>query len=190
MELSMWVAANMQIMHKFFHKGKLSGTSEISNNLSYTTKIAELLKSHTLASVLLYNNEYHRLQHQYAFWWGSDSQHLYTRFLVKWRTLISITNVPRPSSNPRETASHNCQLQPVTPVCHQFNYMIACHWPNCRFQHVFFVTKSTVVHNLNSNHMTYFNTITPYSSYHRLMERVLDWGLRPRLYPDWNHGGI
>jgi len=73
----MWVAANARIMHKLSKTGKLSGPSQIPNYLSYTVKVAELLKSHTLASVVVYNNEYRKLQHQYGFRWGSDSQHLH-----------------------------------------------------------------------------------------------------------------
>ena len=46
-------------------------------------KFAELLKSHTLASVVAYDNKYCKLQCEYGFRWGSDSQHLHTRFLVR-----------------------------------------------------------------------------------------------------------
>ncbi|KAL9973663.1 hypothetical protein ACROYT_G020145 [Oculina patagonica] len=76
--LSMWVAANARIMHQLTNTGKLSGTSQIADYLSYTVKVAELLESHTLASVVIYDNEYRKLQHQYGFRWGSDSQHLHT----------------------------------------------------------------------------------------------------------------
>ena len=48
--LSMWVAANARIMHKLSNTGKLSGSSQIADYLSYTVKVAELLKCHTLAS--------------------------------------------------------------------------------------------------------------------------------------------
>ena len=51
--LSMWVAANLRIMHELLKKGKLSATtSDIADYLAYTVKFAELLESHTLASVV------------------------------------------------------------------------------------------------------------------------------------------
>ena len=80
--LSMWVAANSRIMHELLKKEKLSTTtSDIADYLAYTVKFAELLKSHTLASVVAYDiNEYRKLQCEYGFRWGSDSQHLHTRF--------------------------------------------------------------------------------------------------------------
>ena len=59
--LSMWVAANARIMHKLSNTGKLSGQSQIADYLSYTVKVAELLESHTLASVVIYDNEYRKL---------------------------------------------------------------------------------------------------------------------------------
>ena len=70
-------------MHKLSNTGKLSGPSQIADYLSYTVKVAELLESHTLASVVLYDKEYRKLQYQYGFRRGSDSQHLHARFLVK-----------------------------------------------------------------------------------------------------------
>ena len=82
----MWVAANARIMRKLTNPGNLSGMAEIADYLSYTVKVAELLETHTPVSVVMYDNEYRILQHQYGFRWGSDSQHLHTRFLVKRRT--------------------------------------------------------------------------------------------------------
>ena len=79
----MWVAANSRIMHKLVTIGKLSGTSSVADYLSYTVKFAELLEQHTLSSVVLYRNEYRKLQHKYGFRWRSDFQHLHTRFLIK-----------------------------------------------------------------------------------------------------------
>jgi len=60
----MWVAANTRIMPKLSNTGKLSGLSQIADYLSYTVKVAELHESHTLPSVVIYHNEYRKLQHQ------------------------------------------------------------------------------------------------------------------------------
>ena len=66
-------------MRKLTNPGKLSGMAEIADYLSYTVKVAELLETHTLVSVVMYDNEYRKFQHQYGFRWSSDSQHLDTR---------------------------------------------------------------------------------------------------------------
>ncbi|KAK3753557.1 hypothetical protein QZH41_001658 [Actinostola sp. cb2023] len=85
--LTMWVAANARIMHELSQTGKLASMGQIADYLSYTVKVAELLESHILNSVVLYDNEYRKLQHKFGFRWGSDSQHLHTRFLVKRRAI-------------------------------------------------------------------------------------------------------
>ena len=133
--LSMWVAANARIMHQLSNTGKLSGTSQIADYLSYTVKVAELLESHTLVSVVTYDNEYCKLQHQYGFRWGSDSQHLHTRFLVKRRAINQFNqNLARPSANLR--SNFDRQPRPVRPICRQFNSFSGCNWAQWRFQHV------------------------------------------------------
>ena len=120
--LSMWVAANSRIMHELLRTGKLSATTTaIADYLAYTIKFAELLESHTLASALAYDNEYRKLQCEYGFRWGSESQHLHTRFLVK----------RRPSQTPAATSpnaqrfpphlKHQPQTSPTTPIYRQFN---------------------------------------------------------------------
>ena len=122
--LSMWVAANSRIMHELHKKGKLSATtSDIADYLAYTVKFAELLESHTLASVVAYNNEYRKLQCEYGFRWGSGSQHLHTRFLIRRRPPMSGANLqklpPRLNCQPQE--SH------TIPICRKFNSITGCH---------------------------------------------------------------
>ena len=154
--LSMWVAANSRIMYQLLRKGKLSPTtSDIADYLAYTVKFAELLESHTLASALMYDNEYRKLQCEYGFRWGSDSQHLHTRFLVKRRSSVLTTNAPNsqkssPRPNRQPQASH------VTPIFRQFNSLTGCQWPNCRFQHVCLVPNCNQGHPQHEHH-----TISP-----------------------------
>ena len=98
-------------MHKLSNTGKLSGLPQIADYLSYTVKVAELLESHTLASVVIYDNEYRKLQHQYGFRWGSDSQHLHTRFLVKRRPLTqSNQTLARPYAESRSNSGRPPQF--------------------------------------------------------------------------------
>lgn len=141
----MWVAANARIMHKLSNKGKLSGPSQIANYLSYTVKVAELLESHTFTSVVIYDNEYWKLQHQYGFRWGSDSQHLHTRFLVKRRTLTQSNQaLAWPYADLRSNSGRQPQF--VRPICHQFNSLSGCNWPQCRCQHVCLVANCSQPH--------------------------------------------
>ena len=73
-------------MYELLRKGQLSATtSDIADYLPYTAvKFAELLES----SAIMYDNEYRKLQCEYGFRWGSDSQHLHIRFLVKRRSSV------------------------------------------------------------------------------------------------------
>ena len=106
---------------------KLSDLAEI--DLSYAVKLTELLETHTLVSVLTYNNEYRNLQHQCGFRWGNDSQHRHTRFPVKRRTANQLKqNLVRSYTTPRSNSdrqSHrytkkfnaaNIFLQPKNPL--------------------------------------------------------------------------
>ena len=127
--LPMWIAANSRIMQELLTTGKLSGTSSISDYLSYTVKFAELLESHTFLSVVVYDSR-RKSQHKYGFRWGSDSQLLHTRFLIKRRTLGS--SQPELPRFPAGNRSHQADL----PICRQFNFPRGCQWPNCRFQYV------------------------------------------------------
>ena len=123
--LSMWVAANATIMNKLSNTGKLSGPSKIADYLSYTVKVAELLESHTLASAVIYDNEHRKLQHQYEFRWGRDSQYLHTRFLVKRHPLTqSNQTLARPSHAPIPAGR---PPQFVRPICRQFNSLSGCN---------------------------------------------------------------
>lgn len=118
--LSMWVAANLRIIHELLKAGKLSvTTSDILDYLAYTVKFAELCESHTLASVVVYNNEYCKLQCEYGFRWGSDSQHLHTKFLVRYWPLVpgaqamNWQKVPSTPKPPTTRILHHSYLQDV-----------------------------------------------------------------------------
>ena len=140
--LSLWVAANSRIMHELLS----ATTTAISDYLTYTIKFDTLLESHTLASALAYDNRYCKLQCAYGFRWGSNSQHLHTRFLVKHRpSQTPATTSPNAQRLPPRL-NRQPQTSPTTPICRQFNSQTRCHWPNCQFQHV------CLVPNCNQGH--------------------------------------
>ena len=148
----MWVAANARIMHKLSNTGKLSGLSQIADYLLYTVKVAELLESHTLASVVVYDNYYCKLQHQYGFFTASS-----TRFLVKRRALTQFNQtLARPSTDSRFNSGRQPQF--VKPICHQFNS--GCNWPQCRFQHVCLVANCSRSHLQHEHPPTMSNQCT------------------------------
>ena len=120
--LPMWIAANSRIMQELLTTGRLSGTSSISDYLSYTVKFAELLESQTFLSVVVYDNESRSINTVF----GGEA----TRFLIKRRTLGS--SQPELPKFPAGNRSHQADL----PICRQFNSPRGCQWPNCRFQYV------------------------------------------------------
>ena len=78
--LSQWSVANLAIFYRLVNEGKLVGPN-LTDYLSYTTKVYQLVKRFNLPSVLLYDREYRKLQASMSFCWGTDVQHLHTLFL-------------------------------------------------------------------------------------------------------------
>ena len=78
--LSQWIGARVKILNTLLVQHSMEMWA-IQDYLAYM--ISELIEDHTWQSVILYDNEYRKLQHRHQFRWGSDSQHLHTRFLKK-----------------------------------------------------------------------------------------------------------
>ena len=72
--LQQWVVANTRIFYTLLSQGKLVSPVDIQNNLAYTVKIMELSTKYEWRSVLLYDNEFRKLQAIYSFPWSFDSQ--------------------------------------------------------------------------------------------------------------------
>ena len=106
--ISTWIAANAKIMDRLIASDRLKTINDISNYLSYTVKIGELIETFTWVSVLQYDNEYRKLQFEYGFRWGSDSQQLHSRFLKQRVSLhhkieaIKLQLEPIPIVGPRQ----------------------------------------------------------------------------------------
>lgn len=148
----MWAATNSQIMHELLKTGKLlATTSSIADYLVYTAKFAELLKSHTLASVAMFNNEYCKLQSEYGFRWGSNSQHLHTRFPARCQPLVPGANATNLQKLPPHL-DRQPQESTTTPTCHKFNSLTRCHWPNCHYHHFCLVPNCHQGHPLHEHH--------------------------------------
>ena len=72
--LSQWMGASMKILNVRLVQNRME-MGALQDYLAYTVKISELIEDHTWQSVILYDNEYRKLQHRHQFRWGSDSQH-------------------------------------------------------------------------------------------------------------------
>ena len=130
--VSNWIAANAKIMDQLIVSGQLKSQSDISDYLAYTVKIEELVEAFTWPSVIQYDNEYRKRQFQYGNRWGSDSQHLHSRFF-KQRGLVGSQNrgyqagvKPKSPRNPSTKA---------VQICNSYNSTTGYSWPNCRFLH-------------------------------------------------------
>ena len=76
-----WVVANTRIFYTLLSEGKLSTQSAIQDYLAYTVKIMELIARYDWKSILMYDNEFRKLQAIYKFSWSFDSTHLHTVLL-------------------------------------------------------------------------------------------------------------
>lgn len=135
-----------------------SSFKDIQDYLSYTVKISELIETYTLMSVLSYDDQYRRLQHEYNFRWGSDSQHLHTRFLKR-REVVSANNSTRP---PVARFSTTTSSNSASPICKQYNTPNGCTWPNCKFSHICIVPGCGKPHS-QPNHVPPAPPINTYS---------------------------
>ena len=130
--ISTWIAANAKIMDRLITLDRLKTNDDILDHLSYTVKIGELIETFTWVSVLQYDNEYRKRQFEYGFRWGSDSQHLHSRFL-KQRGLAASQN--RGYQAGARTNTNRRNSTKTGEICNQFNSSSGCSWPDCRFQH-------------------------------------------------------
>ena len=86
--LSQWSVTNLAILYRLANEGKLGGSS-LMDYLSYSTKVYQLVQRFSLASVMLYDREYRKLQGSMNFRWGTDVQHLHTLFLQPRDNLVA-----------------------------------------------------------------------------------------------------
>ena len=129
-----WVVANTRSFYILLSEGKLSTQSAIQHYLAYTVKIMELIAGCYWKSILMYENEFRKLQAIYKFSWSFDSTHLHTVLLQP----IYKPNPPTATTKP--SASNTNQrnaFASFTPdgrvICRNFNGPRGCTLPNCNF---------------------------------------------------------
>lgn len=142
----MWITANSKIMQVLATTGKLSGTSSISDYLSYMVKFAELLESHTFLSVVVYDM---KVAAQIRF---SVGKRLSTFIYSFSHQMPNFGFFPTSTVKIR---SRNRSQQAAPPIFRQFNSPAGCQWPNCRFQRL------RIVPNCNQPHSQYAHANSP-----------------------------
>ena len=90
-----WVVANTRIFYTLLPESKLSTQSAIQDYLAYTVEIMELIARYDWKSILMYDNEFRKLQAIYKFSWSFDSTHLHT---VSLQPIINLIH-PQPLLN-------------------------------------------------------------------------------------------
>ena len=134
-----WIAANARIMAALQEKGKLPGTEELKDYMSYTAKIGELACRYTWASVLAYDNEYRTQQTANSFRWGCDTQHLATVTLRE--KLQGTTGGRRQGDNSGMGTNRQDNTGRRTgpggkEICLLYNRGRCSYGPRCNFEHV------------------------------------------------------
>ena len=106
----------------------------LSDYLVYTVKVGELATRYTWASVLLYDDDYRRMQSELSFRWGSDAPHLST-VILKERDSSKLPGKQPFSKVPASTDSSSEKLK--FRHCGHFNTGKECPYgQDCKFPHV------------------------------------------------------
>ena len=111
--------------------------ASLMDYLSYTTKVYQLVQRFSLASVLLYDREYRKIQSNMNFRLGTHVQHLHTLFLqsrsnssVQTNPIVAkggAANQPGTRSRPDRRTDNN--------FCRNFNSDKGCSLEQCEFRH-------------------------------------------------------
>lgn len=130
-----WVVANTRIFYTLLSERKLVTHLEIQAYLAYTVKVMELIAKYEWKSILLYDNEFRKLQAIYNFPWSFDSTHLHTVMLQPIFKFNPFTAKP-PQSNPFTRAAFANFTPEGRVICRNFNGPKGCSLQNCNFAHL------------------------------------------------------
>ena len=133
--LQQWVVGNTRIFYTLLSQGKLVSQVDIQNYLAYTVKIMELSSKYEWRSVLLYDNEFRKLQAIYSFPWSFDSPHLHTVMLQP-IFKASFANKPSQPNAPSTRTVFASFTSEGRVICRNFNGQKGCTLQHCNFAHV------------------------------------------------------
>ena len=150
--LSQWSIANVAILHKLMLEG--ASMTTVTDYLSHTTRIYQLVAKFSLQSVLLYDRAYRKSQAQHQFRWGTELAHLQLCFLQA-RPLQPRTNqnnstarqqgqgYTAPNAGDRRPGPLTAQGK---EICKKYNSQSGCHFSDCKYTHVCSVPKCEKLH--------------------------------------------
>ena len=120
--IQQWVVGNTRIFYTLLEERKLSTMTEIQDYLAYSVKIMELSNRYEWKSVLLYDNEFRRMQAIYNYPWSLDSNHLHTVLLT-----------PLRKANSRTNTYSNSNTDKI--ICRNYNNPKGCTFKDCKYAH-------------------------------------------------------
>ena len=151
--LSQWSVANLAILYKLVNEGKLVGP-QLMDYLSYTTKVYQLVQRYSLASILLFDREYRKLQGNMNFRWGTDVQHLHTLFLQPRASTGpqgASSNSLKKNSNPSQFSTRQKFDRRGDLICRNFNSDKGCSYEQCKYSHKCIVPGCSQRHPANAH---------------------------------------
>ena len=134
--LSQWISANARIMSKLIQDGDVRG-SEITDYLEYTARVGDMAQTHTIPSVMLFDERFRRDMAEKGGSWSDYNWHASVFHLEK-RANVSTQgrsgkrqyNAKRPGA-----AGDTPSVTPRRYVCLDFNNEAGCQRAQCRFAH-------------------------------------------------------
>ena len=116
------MSANARIMAQLIRDGSLPSTDSIQEYLTYTERVGDLVQTHSLTSVLLFDNKFRKDQAETGSSWAEHNWHASTFHLEKRSTPTSKAKAKSGSS---------------MPVCLDYNNTAGCgRGTACKFRHV------------------------------------------------------
>ena len=142
--------ANLAILYQLVRENKLKGPS-LFDYLSYTTKVYQLVQRYSLISVLLYDQEYRKLQAALKFRWGTDVQHLSSIHLQARDKPAAQGNQQKKQTVPNKLGRSSKTKPDI--VCRNFNSQKGCSFQDCKFKHTCIIPRCKEAHS-SVNHYT------------------------------------
>ena len=134
--LAQWISANARIMGKLVKEGNLQGT-EITEYLEYTARIGDMAQTHTIPSVMLFDERFRRDVAEKGGCWSEYNWHASVFHLEK---RANVTTQGR--GGKRQHVPKRQGLATDTPaatqrkyVCLDFNNEAGCQRAYCRYAH-------------------------------------------------------
>ena len=81
--LSQWVSANARIMSKLIADGTLSDTRDLLDYMEYTSRVGDLVQTHTVPFVMLFDNKFQQDQAVVGSRWSEYNWHAWLFHLEK-----------------------------------------------------------------------------------------------------------